>query len=170
LTKLALAIDDPRDIAIVANAVWATDRASEAKEHLSSLIERFPPGQAAELSGEDMGMMRSLLSLSAQGRTRRIDWGIVAAGVRFFSVATDSRAVSPLRKLARGMWGRRPVPRDLSQAAEHALASLRARLERQAAEGHLLRASTPADDNATLLRPASGGEEPPEQLLRKADE
>jgi hypothetical protein len=144
-----------------------------ALQRLISLSTKRTEQDLRILADADWGSITVLLRRGAAGAVRP---GAIRAEIRLLSNSSYAPALEPLDGLAdAASLGTRPwIPPTTARIrdeARHAADAIRRRIPRVEESRVLLRASEPADANPdTLLRPASAGEQPPEQLLRRGED
>jgi hypothetical protein len=165
----------PEDVGLFAESYSSYSFCPEAAQAaFTAYVEAarsFSPEHAASLTTAEMINLSFLTHLKGLcKRAQLAGWESIATTCRILGLTAFEPALWCLGQLtsvdAQGV----EIPPHVRDAAREAAHAIRSRILAAASQNTLLRASTPADDTATLLRPASAGEEPTEQLLRRTDE
>jgi hypothetical protein len=161
-------------VGAIAEALRHVDADSPAAEHLRALLRSVLPAlsadEAADLSQVDLDSLVHVLPAPHEHDIDDERWALAGMVAEVLSHTDLEPAIRPLMVIADGQGWRTPPPSDVAGAARRAAERISARVEEERDLPLLLRASSPDEaDTATLLRPASAGGEPQEQLLREVE-
>jgi hypothetical protein len=170
LIDVVLAAQDPMAVVALAEAVHSggpsIDVIAILKARLTMMLPRLTHDQIVRISPADQEMIASLLP-EYFGVTQGYEWDLVVAICDLIAETDLESALVRLDGIASGVAG---CPDSARAAARNAAEKIRHRLEERRQNQQLLRAASDTDtDSDTLLRPATAGAEPTEQLLRPFD-
>jgi hypothetical protein len=157
-------IEQPTGAGVLALAVTHADLRSMAKNQFVRASAHTGVGDATGFTEQELKAVCTLLSY-ADGA----NWSLVSAAVRVLACTSYGPAAIELNAFVRAY--RHVAPHEMIAAAEAAIENIVARQQVAQENRQLLRSADATDtDTTTLLRRAAGDAEPPEQLLRPADD